>query len=87
MRSYYQINTDIKQTIVAKRYGAKWFFELHAMAVSCRGGEFASRSVCMAATLRRSVISRPVCGGQLSVFDKSGRCKFCYLFVSCQEPA
>ena len=36
------------------------------MAVSCRGGEYTLRSVCMAATLRRSVLWRPVCGGQLS---------------------
>ena len=36
------------------------------MAVSCRGGEFASRSVCMAATLQGSVVSRLVCGSQLS---------------------
>ena len=33
--------------------------------VSCQGGEFALRSVCMAVTLRRSVVSQPVCGGQL----------------------
>ena len=56
----------MKQTIVVKRQGAKWFFEPRALAVSCRCGEFASRSVCMAATLLRSVVSRPVCGGQLS---------------------
>ena len=34
----------------------KWFFKPRALAVSCRGGEFALRSVCMAATLRRSVV-------------------------------
>ena len=46
----------------------KCFLEPRASAVGCRGGKFASRSVCMTASSRRSVISRPVCGGQLSVF-------------------
>ena len=41
------------------------------LAVSCRGGEFALRSVCMVAALRRSVVSQPVCDGQLSVFVPS----------------
>ena len=36
------------------------------MAVSCRGGEFASRSVCMATTLQGSLVLRSVCGSQLS---------------------
>ena len=39
-----------------KPLGAKWFFEPRALPVSFGGGEFASRSVCMAANLRRSVV-------------------------------
>ena len=46
-------------------------FRASCLAVSCRGGEFALRSVCMAATLRRSVVWRPVCGGQLSCTENN----------------
>ena len=52
-------------------------FRARALVVSCRNGEFVSQSVCMAATLRRSVVSRTVCGGQLSCVDIVSLSKLC----------